>query len=96
MNSGEIPVRCLDRAQRRPETVAAHLRIETAAQFLVINEKMGSVEPKRRVRHLVQFWKAGSHVLAHGCDAKSNARANCPEAEPWLLRVNSSHNVSTW
>jgi hypothetical protein len=62
MNSGEIPVLRFEGAQGRAETVAAHLRIETAAQFVVINEKMGPVEPKRIVRlDLVQFWETAAH-----------------------------------
>jgi hypothetical protein len=62
MNSGEIPVLRFEGAQGRAETVATHLRIETAAQFVVINEKMGPLEPKRSVRlDLVQFWETAAH-----------------------------------
>jgi hypothetical protein len=75
MNSGEIPVLRFEGAQGRAETVAAHLRIETAAQFVVINEKMGPVEPKRSVRlDLFQFWETAAHCFRE-CPLSAALRA---------------------
>jgi hypothetical protein len=43
MNSGEIRVLRFERAQRGAETIAADLRINAPAQFIIIDEKISII-----------------------------------------------------